>query len=556
MSEETTILLIDDDEQSRHDLETVLSFLGETTISASSNNWRGVVSAAVEKPSRIAVALIGACEHHGLNELLTDIHQWEAGTPFVLLGEHQLPLDLDSEIYNRITATLPKTLSYQPLLDALHQAAVFHENFNRLRNFDGVRDYNMFRSLVGTSSAIQRIRTMMGQVANTEVSVLITGESGTGKEVVARNLHLNSSRADKPFIPINCGAIARELLESELFGHEKGAFTGAISSRAGRFELADGGTLFLDEIGDMPLNMQVKILRVIQERRYERVGGVKTLETDVRILAATHRDLEQLIKLGEFRQDLYYRINVFPIEMPPLRERAEDVPILLNELITIMETEKRGSIRFNSAAIAVLQQYSWPGNVRELANLVERMAILHPHGIVGANDLPANLSAVDDDTPGGVDAGLESTATGADPVVSGKIPEPVTHPLLPLNGLDLKEYLANLEKDMINQALSDSGGVVARAADRLNMRRTTLGEKIKKYNLQKKPSQLGSVLPPNEDSKVDLAQQQGPQAEKAQQEGTQTEQGQRVPAAKEPKQTETTELEEKDRVDPDRVVSG
>ena len=556
MSEETTILLIDDDEQSRHDLETVLSFLGETTISASSNNWRGVVSAAVEKPSRIAVALIGACEHHGLNELLTDIHQWEAGTPFVLLGEHQLPLDLDSEIYNRITATLPKTLSYQPLLDALHQAAVFHENFNRLRNFDGVRDYNMFRSLVGTSSAIQRIRTMMGQVANTEVSVLITGESGTGKEVVARNLHLNSSRADKPFIPINCGAIARELLESELFGHEKGAFTGAISSRAGRFELADGGTLFLDEIGDMPLNMQVKILRVIQERRFERVGGVKTLETDVRILAATHRDLEQLIKLGEFRQDLYYRINVFPIEMPPLRERAEDVPILLNELITIMETEKRGSIRFNSAAIAVLQQYSWPGNVRELANLVERMAILHPHGIVGANDLPANLSAVDDDTPGGVDAGLEAPATGADPVVSGKIPEPVTHPLLPLNGLDLKEYLANLEKDMINQALSDSGGVVARAADRLNMRRTTLGEKIKKYNLQKKPSQLGSVLPPNEDSKADLAQQQGPQAEKAQQEGTQTEQGQRVPAAKEPKQTETTELEEKDRVDPDRVVSG
>ena len=334
---------------------------------------------------------------------------------------------------------------------------------------------------------------MKGQVANTEVSVLITGESGTGKEVVARNLHLNSSRADKPFVPINCGAIARELLESELFGHEKGAFTGAISSRAGRFELADGGTLFLDEIGDMPLNMQVKILRVIQERSFERVGGVKTLETDVRILAATHRDLERLIELGEFRQDLYYRINVFPIEMPPLRERAEDVPLLLNELITIMETEKRGSVRFNSAAIAVVHQYSWPGNVRELANLVERMAILHPHGIVGANDLPANLTAADDDETGRGDTSLDAAAAATDAHGSATKGEGLSHALLPLNGIDLKEYLANLEKNMIAQALDDSGGVVARAAQRLHMRRTTLVERIKKYALQKKQLEVDSA---------------------------------------------------------------
>jgi sigma-54 specific flagellar transcriptional regulator A len=254
----------------------------------------------------------------------------------------------------------------------------------------------MFRSLVGRSDPIQRVRHMMGQVANTEVSVLITGESGTGKEVVARNLHLNSARADKPFVPINCGAIPRELLESELFGHEKGAFTGAISSRAGRFELADGGTLFLDEIGDMPLNMQVKLLRVLQERSFERVGGVKTIQTDVRILAATHKDLEKMIDEGEFRQDLYYRINVFPIEMPPLRERADDVPLLLNELITAMEAESRGSVRFNSGAIASLCRHNWPGNVRELANLVERMAILHPHGIVGLEDLPNKFHHLSD----------------------------------------------------------------------------------------------------------------------------------------------------------------
>ena len=493
MTEETTILLIDDDGQSRYDLETVLSFLGETTVSANSDDWRTVISAAVDKPSAIAVVLIGACEKQATATLLAEIHQWEAGTPFVLLGDHDLPKDLDSEIYNRVTAILAKTLSYQPLLDALHQAAVFHENFNRLRNFDGVRDYNMFRSLVGTSAAIQQIRTMMGQVANTEVSVLITGESGTGKEVVARNLHLNSSRAEKPFVPINCGAIARELLESELFGHEKGAFTGAISSRAGRFELADGGTLFLDEIGDMPLNMQVKILRVIQERSFERVGGVKTMETDVRILAATHRDLERLIELGEFRQDLYYRINVFPIEMPPLRERAEDVPLLLNELITIMETEQRGSVRFNSAAIAVLQQYSWPGNVRELANLVERMAILHPHGIVGANDLPANLTAVGDDKAAGTDTSPAVAAPATNAEDNTTTTEGISRSLLPLNGIDLKEYLANLEKNMIAQALDDSGGVVARAAERLQMRRTTLVERIKKYALQKKQVEADST---------------------------------------------------------------
>ena len=218
---------------------------------------------------------------------------------------------LSSQLANSITAFLDRNLSYQSLLDALHKSKLFYNHHNRLRDVDGLRSSDVFPGLVGESDAIQEVRRMMGQVANTEVSVLITGESGTGKEVVARNLHINSNRAEKPFIPINCGAIPNELLESELFGHEKGAFTGAISTRIGRFELADGGTLFLDEIGDMPLNMQVKILRVLQERSFERVGGVETIQTDVRIIAATHKDLEQMIMEGNFRQDLYYRINVF-----------------------------------------------------------------------------------------------------------------------------------------------------------------------------------------------------------------------------------------------------
>lgn len=489
MIENARILLIDDDAESSASLNTVLSFLGEKTIVANSADWQSKTAQAVEKSSEITAAIIGGCEKNLLESLLQEIYQFEAGIPFILVGNHNIPQALDSELQTRITARLPATLSYQPLLDALHKAKIFHEHHNRLRDFDGVRDYNMFRSLVGKSDSVQQVRNMMGQVANKEVSVLITGESGTGKEVVARNLHLNSGRSDKPFVPINCGAIPRELLESELFGHEKGAFTGAIASRAGRFELADGGTLFLDEIGDMPLSMQVKLLRVLQERSFERVGGVNTLQADVRILAATHNDLEQMIERGEFRQDLYYRINVFPIEMPSLRDRAEDVPLLLNELISIMEAEERGSVRFNSCAIKSLCQYPWPGNVRELANLVERMAILFPHGIVGENDLPKKFQrqargelqrqSVEDQS-----AQVQSPGSIASLKLHDAEQES-NEVLLPLSGLDLKEYLGNLEKDLIEQALGDSGGVVARAADRLHMGRTTLVEKMRKYSLQK-----------------------------------------------------------------------
>jgi len=510
MAEKTKVLLINDNDATRHDLETVLSFVGEQVVSASSANWHSTITEAVSKPQQVCLALINDCQQLDMLQLLKDLHAWEPGLPFVLIGEQQLPEQLDADLQSRITATLPEALTHQPLLDAIHKSKLFHEHYNRLRDFGGVRDYNMFRSLVGRSDPIQRVRHMMGQVANTEVSVLITGESGTGKEVVARNLHLNSARADNPFVPINCGAIPRELLESELFGHEKGAFTGAISSRVGRFELADGGTLFLDEIGDMPLTMQVKLLRVLQERSFERVGGVKTIQTDVRILAATHKDLEKMIDEGEFRQDLFYRINVFPIEMPSLRERATDVPLLLNELITAMEAEGRGSVRFNSGAIASLCRHNWPGNVRELANLVERMAILHPHGIVGLEDLPKKFLHLSDQeineaslsaTSLSQNSPSENSSTAAQSVVPiqglsssvsissgsgspGFLP-PDGGSLLPLHGLDLKEYLANLEKDLIEQALDDSAGVVARAADRLHIRRTTLVEKMRKYQLQR-----------------------------------------------------------------------
>ncbi len=379
--------------------------------------------------------------------------------------------------------------SYNKLLDSLHRAQVYREMYDQAKSRGRQREPNLFRSLVGTSRAVQHVRQMMEQVADTEASVLILGESGTGKEVVARNLHYHSKRRQGPFVPVNCGAIPAELLESELFGHEKGAFTGAITARAGRFELAEGGTLFLDEIGDMPLPMQVKLLRVLQERTFERVGSNRTQNADVRIIAATHKDLEKMIEEGTFREDLYYRLNVFPIEMAPLRERVEDIPLLMNELISRMEHEKRGSIRFNSAAIMSLCRHDWPGNVRELANLVERMAIMHPYGVIGVMELPKKFRHVDDDDEQyatSLHDEMEERAAISAPMV---VPE--AQAMLPIEGLDLKEYLGNLEQGLIHQALEDAGGVVARAAERLRIRRTTLVEKMRKYGMNRRDDDMG-----------------------------------------------------------------
>lgn len=479
----TRILLIDDNEASRLELETILNFLGEVTVVSTTADWRQQLESRLGSPRQVCAAVIGKT-HCDLKSLLHSIYDYEAGIPFVLsTGNESLPAELDPDILSRIAATLAATLSYQPLLDALHKAKLFHEHYQRLREAGEVRDCSVFHNLVGNSEVIQQVRYMMSQVADKEVSVLISGESGTGKEVVARNLHASSARAEQPFVPINCGAIPQELLESELFGHERGAFTGAVAARAGRFEQANGGTLFLDEIGDMPLSMQVKLLRVLQERSFERVGGVKTIQTDVRILAATHKDLELMINRGEFREDLYYRLNVFPIDMPPLRSRTSDIPLLLNELISEMEADKRGSVRFNSAAIRCLRHYSWPGNVRELANLVERMAILHPHGIVGMSELPARLRQQADSVARVLPAGVISLAGSPEREEAGSVGE--SDSMLPLYGLDLKNYLSNLEKDLIEQALKDSEGVVARAADRLNIQRTTLVEKMRKYKLSR-----------------------------------------------------------------------
>ncbi|PAU87775.1 sigma-54-dependent Fis family transcriptional regulator [Pseudomonas sp. WN033] len=476
------ILLIDDCPQNRHDLSVILGFLGEEAVISTSSDWQRDVNDEFESPGSVKCVILGRCDHdHGVQGLLGQLDKWDENLPVVMLDPTQAS-HWPEHLRQRLLAVLEPPLSYSQFLDTLHRAQVYREVFDERSSRPRQREPNLFRSLVGTSRPIQAVRQMMQQVADTEATVLILGESGTGKEVVARNLHYHSRRKDSPFVPVNCGAIPAELLESELFGHEKGAFTGAITSRAGRFELAEGGTLFLDEIGDMPLPMQVKLLRVLQERTFERVGSNKVQTADVRIIAATHKNLEKMIEQGSFREDLYYRLNVFPIEMPAMRERIEDLPLLLNELITRMETEKRGSIRFSTSAIMSLCRHDWPGNVRELANLVERMAIMHPHGVIGVGELPRKFRYVEDDHEDlrQLRDDEDERSEAFNGLVGLDSPA-----FLPPEGLDLKEYLGGLEQTLIQQALDESSGVVARAAERLRIRRTTLVEKMRKYGINR-----------------------------------------------------------------------
>ena len=322
--------------------------------------------------------------------------------------------------------------------------------------------------LVGNSADTKLVRRLAAQVAPSLATVLITGESGTGKEVVARQIHDLSGRSG-PFVAVNCGAIPEHLLESELFGHAKGAFTGAVSARAGRFEQAHGGTFFLDEIGDMPPVMQVKLLRVLEERVVERVGSAKSIPVDVRLIAATHRDLPARIADGQFREDLFYRLSVFPIEITPLRDRAEDIAPLVAEFIRRIEAEQSVSLRISDEAMSLIRNYEFPGNVRELANLIERLVVIRPNGFVTATDLPwpiAPDSTPTDDSPEVLSAEVSAVAS------------------LPPEGIDLKQYLATIEQEMIHNALEESGGVVQRAAELLGIGRTTLVEKIRRYNLR------------------------------------------------------------------------
>lgn len=358
--------------------------------------------------------------------------------------------------------------------------------------------------IIGRSRAVSELRGLIRQAATSDASVLILGESGTGKELVARALHTGSSRSSQQFVPVNCGAIPKELLESELFGHKKGAFTGAISDRTGRFELANNGTLFLDEIGDMPLEMQVKLLRVLQEQTVDPVGSTRSISVDVRVVAATHRDLDKHIERGDFREDLFYRLNVIPIILPALRERREDIPDLLQHYLQRHSSAGREMPIFDASLIEALCDYDWPGNIRELVNLVHRLSCFFPNQKVSLSRVPASLLPGDiarfgaTSGHGFVDGGpvqneldLSLYAPEADNPVEDAIlraqgfaPAPVSlSTSFPEDGVHLKDHLAEVERNLIIKALEESNGNVSQSARLLNLQRTTLIEKINKYKL-------------------------------------------------------------------------
>ena len=321
-----------------------------------------------------------------------------------------------------------------------------------------------FENIVGKSDEMQAVFDLVEKVAETDSTILLLGESGTGKELVARAIHYNSGRQEQPLVTVNCAAIPEDLLESELFGHVKGAYTGAVSTAPGRFNTANHGTIFLDEIGDMSFKLQVKVLRVLQEQAFEPVGSTKTNHVDVRIIAATNQDLERAVKERRFREDLYYRLNVIPIRIPPLRERTSDIPLLCKHFIDKYNAANNCGISgVDNEVMKILYRYNWPGNVRELENMIERVVVLRREGSVSARDLPDKIAGVSE--------------------VSGSTlkKQPLT---VEEAGVSLRDAVSDYEAKLIRQALEKTGGNKNRAAQLLKLNRTTLVEKIKKLNLE------------------------------------------------------------------------
>lgn len=465
--ENNKVIIIDNTAKTRSHIAGIMEFMGyEAIVVSDPQKWKN----QFDKNEGTIMVVLGDCGSSKEQlAVFRSIKTVDAYLPIVLVHDPEVKVRFNQEMDIGSIATVDLPLRHQQLEAVLQQIQIYRQT----RHEDGSpRSLELFRSMGGKSTAVKRVRRMVEKVADTEANVLIIGESGSGKEVVARNIHYQSSRRNKPFVPINCGAIPADLLESELFGHEKGAFTGAISARQGRFEMAEGGTLFLDEIGDMSLPMQVKLLRVLQERTFERVGSNKTITADVRIIAATHVDLETAIEGGRFREDLYYRLNVFPIDMPVLKDRVEDLPMLISDLTERLEHEGGVGISLTQTAIESLAHYSWPGNIRELANLIERLSILYPNGVIDVHDIPEKYQAKEvlDNLP-------EEDEVESD--LSLRMPR------LPKNGVDLKDHINSIEASLIKQALDESNGVVAHAAKKLNMGRTTLVEKMRKLGMQR-----------------------------------------------------------------------
>jgi len=453
-----TILIIDDEENIRLSLQGILADEGFRTVVAASGE-EGLPLAISEDPDLILLD-IWMPGIDGL-ETLKRIREKKPNQQIIMMSGH-------GTIETAVKATrlgaydfIEKPLSLEKILlsiqNALRIGQLVAENQALKEKID--RDYEM----IGESDAILRLKNQIGLAAPSEGWVLITGENGTGKELVARAIHHQSARQQRPFIEVNCAAIPEDLIESELFGHEKGAFTGATASRKGKFDQSNGGTLFLDEIGDMSLKTQAKILRILQEQKFERVGGNRTIEVNVRVIAATNKNLEAEIEQGNFREDLYFRLNVLPFEVPPLRERREDIPTLIAHFLGYFcRKESRETKTVSEVALRALGAYDWPGNVRELKNLIERLVIMTPSQQIDLADLPMSISKID---PRLNDEQL---------AISGPLPDSYR---------DAKEMF---EKRYLLEKLEKNGWNISRTAEEIGLERSNLHRKIKGYGLEQK----------------------------------------------------------------------
>jgi DNA-binding NtrC family response regulator len=454
------VLVVDDEELYRRALERILTRVGHRVLMArDANEALGIVAS---QPIDLVLCDVKMPGINGL-ELVRQIRDVEPDLPCIVITGYGSAENSVEALRAGAFWYLEKPFEQERLdvIRRLVEQAIEHGRLkaeNRMLQ-SALRSRYKFDNIIGKSSALQQVLSVVEKVADTESTVLVTGDSGTGKELIARALHYNSRRAERVLVTVNCGAIPEELLESELFGHVKGAFTNAVHQREGRFAVADGGTIFLDEIGDMSPNLQVKLLRVLQERTFEPVGSSKTVRVDVRIIAATNQDLPQLIEEKRFREDLYYRLNVLPIEVPPLRQRRDDIPLLVHHFLDIaaQETGARADT-ISEAAMERLVAYDWPGNVRQLENVIERLAILCPNAEIGVEDLPPEQFNQE------------------------RTPPPLA-PLVPSTGISFNETVEQLESELILQALEHTHWNKNRAAQLLGLNRTTLLEKIKKRGL-------------------------------------------------------------------------
>ncbi|MBI5902963.1 MAG: sigma-54-dependent Fis family transcriptional regulator [Deltaproteobacteria bacterium] len=455
---ERNILLVEDEEYIRENLTEILEMNGYR-VSAAPNGEAGLELARKRNYDVILTDL----KLPGISgiDVIRNIKGFSPSTVCIILtGYASVETAVEAMRAGAFTY-LEKPCGKDELLVTLEKAYEMHSLAVENVNLKNEIKTSCTEAILGTSSEIQSVRDTIEKVADTDSTVLILGESGTGKELVARALHYGSSRFNKPFVPINCGAIPEDLLESELFGYDKGAFTGAIATKIGRFEAADHGTVFLDEIGDMSAALQVKILRVLQEKEFERVGGRSSIKVDVRVVAATNIDLEVAVQERRFRKDLFYRLNVIPIHLPPLKNRREDVPLLISHFMEKIARRKKKYIKgIAPEAMDILEAYEWPGNIRELENLIERLMVLKEDGgVIVPKDLPDKIRSTKAE-------GLNLNSFTMSP-----------------DGIDFNTAVDNFERDLIMHALNRVNGVKKKAADYLKLNRTTLIEKMKRKGL-------------------------------------------------------------------------